>query len=325
MLRVPVPGVWKVRFLRLFGNTLAILAAIGSSGDRADCRWVLDAEGDRFERLVLANGYTKVHMHDEALNVLEGLLAEDLTRDERASVHDGLGIVHFRTKSLEKALFHFRQAVASGRLPKCQMPELWQVLAEVAFEMGSFEAAAQYAENWRAANEAVHPKYHNVLPLTPAELLRVAKYWSHVERDRALAYVDLALQDANHDVDDATRAWLQRLAHGDAPAEIPPIERPWLAKPPPSLSALEVMRKVEVLQERRRRITRPAEQPQALAREAWVTDWRRTTLDVIMLPPSAADVAPVVLEAPAIPEHARPASEAGAPDDGSARADRPNW
>ena len=43
------------------------------------------------------------------------------------------------------------------------------------------------------------------------------------------------------------------------------------------------------------------EQPAALAHEEWVSDWQRaTTLDAIMLPPAADDVA-VELEAPVLP------------------------
>ncbi len=251
--------------------------------------------------MMLAYGYANVDMYDESFNMLAGLMAEDLTRDESAAVHKRLGLVHYRTKSLEKALFHYRQAAESQRVPRCQMPGIWVVLADVAFEMGRFEEAAEYAENWRAANEAVHPKYRNVLPLAPKEVLLMAKFWSHVERNRALAYVDMAMQDASHDFDAATLAWIQRLREGEAPAEIPPMERPWLAKPTPSLSTREVMRRVEVYLEGRRRLTRPTEQPAALAREEWVSDWQRaTTLDAIMLPPAADDVA-VELEAPVLP------------------------
>ena len=86
----------------------------------------------------------------------------------------------------------------------------------------------------------------------------------------------------------------------------------------------QVVWAIEPLAAARRRITRPAEQPQALAREEWATDWQQTTLDAIMLPPSVDDVASVVLDVPAIPEYAGPASEASAVDGSSAHADRPN-
>lgn len=290
--------------LRSASVLLAVIGAVQSFGAEhsADCVWYSDGgEIGRFERRMLADGYLRVHMHDESLDVLEALAAEDLTRDERASVHRLFGVVYYRTKSLEKALFHYQQAVASRRFPECWMPGLWRALAGIAFEMGRFKEAAEYAENWRATNETVHPKYRNVLALTPEEVLRVAEYWSHVERERALAYVDTALQDAEHDFDAATLAWIQRLRKGEAPAEIPPRKRPWLDKPPLSLREEEVMRKVKVWREYRKRVTRPAEHPQALPREEWVVEDRHwTTLDAIMLPPSTDDVA-AVITAPVLP------------------------
>lgn len=61
------------------------------------------------------------------------------------------------------------------------------------------------------------------------------------------------------------------------------------------------MRKVKVWREYRKRVTRPAEHPQALPREEWVVEDRHwTTLDAIMLPPSTDDVA-AVITAPVLP------------------------
>ena len=63
--------------MRTSRNVLVFLATMGVSSHltehAAHCRWVLDSEGDRFERMMLAGGYAKMHMYDESVNVLEGL------------------------------------------------------------------------------------------------------------------------------------------------------------------------------------------------------------------------------------------------------------
>ena len=272
----------------------------------------MDAAGDRFQRLLLANGYAKVRMYDESFSVLQELMAEDLTPDELADVHWQLGLNHRAMANPQKARIHLLQTAASGRVPACQMPGVWAELAATAFEMGRHAEAAEYAETWHAATEAVHGDFDSVAPLEPRELLLVAQYWSHVDRTRALTYVDLAVADPEHDFNAAARVWMARLREGDAPADIPPPERPWLAEAAPSLSALEVMRKVRLLQERRRRFTRPGKQP-GMARVEWATDRRSITLDAVMASrPASASLIDSAPSAPVLPPFVVP--EAGGSD-----------
>ena len=261
---------------------------------------------------MLAGGYAKVRMYDESFSVLEELMSEDLTSDELADVHWYLGVNHRATANLQKARMHLLQTAASGRVPACQMPYVWQGLAATAFEMGRHAEAAEYAETWHAATEAVHGDFDNVAPLEPRELLLVAQYWSHVDRTRALTYVDMAVVDPEHDFDAAARVWMARLREGDAPADIPPPERPWLAEPAPSLSALEVMRKVRLWQERRRRFTRPGKQP-GMACVEWATEHRSITLDAVMVSrPASASLVDSTPSAPVLPPFVVP--EAGESD-----------
>ena len=295
----------------VFRSAVAILVAVGAAADDG-CRWDMDADGDRFDRLLLANGYFRVRMYDESFSVLEELMTEDLTLDELADVHWQLGLNHRAMANPQKARMHLLQTAASGRVPACQMPGVWAELAATAFEMGRHAEAAEYAENWHAAIEAMHGDFDGVAPLEPRELLLVAQYWSHVDRTRALTYVDLAVADPEHDFDAAARVWMARLREGDAPADIPPPERPWLAKAPPSLSALEVMRKVRLWQERRRRFTRPGKQP-GMARVEWATEHRSITLDAVMASRSAsASLVDSTPSAPFLPPFVVP--EAGESD-----------
>ena len=293
--------------IAVFRSMLVVLVAVSGAAEDRRCQWVLDTDGDRFHRLMLANGYFKVRMYDESFSVLEELMTEDLTSDELADVHWLLGLNHLTTANLQKARMHLLQTAASGRVPACQMPGVWEELAATAFEMGRHAEAAEYAETWHAATEAVHGDFDGVAPLEPRELLLVAQYWSHVDRTRALTYVNLAVADPEHDFDAAARVWMARLREGDAPADIPPPERPWLAEAAPSLSALEVMRKVHLLQERRRRFTRPGKQP-GMAHVEWATEHRSITLDAVMASgptsaslvdstPSAPVLSPFVTEA----------------------------
>ena len=284
--------------IAVFRSMLVVLFAVSVAAEDRVCRWVLDTDSDRFHRLLLANGYYRMHMYDESFSVLEELMTEDLTLDELADVHWGLGLNHRATANLQEARMHMLQTAASGRVPACQMPYVWQGLAATAFEMGRHAEAAEYAETWHAATEAVHGDFDNVAPLEPRELLLVAQYWSHVDRTRALTYVDLAVADPEHDFDAAARVWMARLREGDAPADIPPPERPWLAEAAPSLSALDVMRKVHLLQERRRRFTRPGKQP-GMARVEWATEHRSITLDAVMASRPAS--ARLVDSAPSVP------------------------
>ena len=305
----------------VFRSAVAILVAVGAAavgaaavGAAADdrCRWDMDADSDRFHRLLLANGYFRVRMYDESFSVLEELMSEDLTLDELADVHWQLGLNHRAMANPQKARIHLLQTAASGRVPACQMPGVWGALAATAFEMGRHAEAAEYAETWHAATEAVHGDFDSVAPLEPGELLLVAQYWSHVDRPRALTYVDLALADPEHDFDAAARVWMARLREGDAPADIPPPERPWLAEAAPSLSALDVMRKVHLLQERRRRFTRPGKQP-GMARVEWATEHRSITLDAVMASrPASAGLVESVPSAPVLPPFVVP--EAGESD-----------
>ena len=298
--------------IAVFRSMLVVLVAVGAAAEDRTCQWVLDTDGDRFHRLMLANGYFMVHMYDESFSVLEELMTEDLTLDELASVHRQLGRNHLTTANLQKARMHLLQTAASGRVPACQMPGVWEGLAATAFEMGRHAEAAEYAENWHAATEAVHGDFDGVAPLEPRELLLVAQYWSHVDRTRALTYVDMAVVDPEHDFDAAARVWMARLREGDAPADIPPPERPWLAEPAPSLSALEVMRKVRLWQERRRRFTRPGKQP-GMACVEWATEHRSITLDAVMVSrPASASLVDSTPSAPVLPPFVVP--EAGESD-----------
>ena len=270
-----------MKIVAVLRNSLAVLLVIfGTSGaaDDRQCGWVLDARDGQFERLMLAYGYANVHMYDESLAVLEALEGEDLTRDVRADLHNSLGRNYYETKALEKARFHWLQAVASRRLPACYMPEMWRALATVSFEMGHYEETVEYAQRWHDTNEAVHEDFDRMGTLSGSDLLLIAKYWSHVDRARALEYVAAASEDDSHDFDAATRVWIAALREGEAPAEIAPPKRPWLAIPPASLSAAEVLRRIEIRQTYRRRITRPAAQPGLPPRTEWVEDWKQVTL-----------------------------------------------
>ena len=298
--------------IAVFRSMLVVLVALSVAAEDRRCEWVLDTDSDRFHRLLLANGYYRVRMYDESFSVLEELMTEDLTLDELADVHWGLGLNHRATANLQEARMHMLQTAASGRVPACQMPYVWQGLAATAFEMGRHAEAAEYAETWHAATEAVHGDFDNVAPLEPRELLLVAQYWSHVDRTRALTYVDLAVTDPEHDFDAAARVWMARLREGDAPADIPPPERPWLAEAAPSLSALEVMRKVHLWQERRRRFTRPGKQP-GMLRVEWATEHGSITLDAVMASrPASASLVDSAPSAPALPPFVVP--EAGESD-----------
>lgn len=246
----------------------------------------MGTRGDEFERLMLANGYAKVRMYDESFAVLAALEAEDLTRDARADVHDSLGYNYYATKALGKARFHLLQAIASRRLPECWTPWRWETLAAVAFEMGRHEEAADYAQRWQVTNDAIHDDFIRMRALPGEDLLLIAKYWSHVDRARALEYV-AAASEGDPDFDAATRVWIAQLRAGEAPAEIVPRKRPWLTNRPPSLSAEEVLRRVEIRQMHRRRITRPAPQPGMPPRTEWVEEQKRVTL--VPVRPQAPD------------------------------------
>ena len=269
-----------------------ILFAAGAAAEDRHCRWDMHSVDDRFERLMLANGYAKVRMYGESFGVLQALMTEELTPDEAADVQWRLGLNYRATNELKKARTHLLRAAVSGRVPACQVPSVWEALAATAFEMGSHDEAAEYAETWHAANEAVHADFDDVLPLEPREILLVAKYWSHVDRSRALAYVDMAVAGRAQDFDAATLLWMAQLREGDAPAAIPSPERPWLAEPPPTLSAVEAMGKVELWQERRRRLTRPAKQPGMPPRVEWASERHAMTLDAVLAfrPASASSV-----------------------------------
>ena len=273
-------------------SILVILFAAGAAAEDRHCRWDMHSVGDRFERLLLANGYAKVRMYDESFSVLQALMTEELTPDELADVQWQLGLNYRATNDLKKARTHLLRAAVSGRVPACQVPSVWEALAATAFEMGGHDDAAEYAETWHAANEAVHADFDDVRPLEPSEILLVAKYWSHVDRGRALAYVDMAVAGPGEDFDAATLLWMAQLREGDAPAAIPSPERPWLAEPAPALSAVEVMRKVELRQERRRRLTRPAKQPGMPPRVERVSERHDMTLDAVLTfrPASASSV-----------------------------------
>lgn len=291
------------------GLTCALLSATAAGADRR-CQVDLDADREQFERLILSAGYARVRMYDESFEVLSGLLAEAPRPRTRASVHERLGYNHYQVRNLEKARFHLLEASAAHR-PACGGPRRWKTLAAVAFEMGRHAEAAEYADAWQTSNEAIWQDFEGLRALTTAERLLVARYWSHVDRERALALAEAALADAAEpgtgaaaDVDAATSARIARLRQGEAPAEIPPLERPWLEQPAPSLSAAEAMRRVEVWQERRWRLTRPAEQPGGVPREEWVTDSWRLTPGAVPPPPPAA--VPLALHPPSLPALAVP-------------------
>ena len=257
---------------------LLVVFCISSVADDRECRWMMDTRDDQFERLMLAGGYANVHMYDESFAVLEALEGEDLTRDVQAHIHGDLARNYYDTKALEKARFHWLQAIASGRLPVCSVPWRWEWLAAVAFEMGRFEEAVEYAQRWHLTNDAIHEDFDHMRALPGSDLLLIAKYWSHVDRAWALEYVTLASKDESHDFDATTRVWIAQMREGEAPADIPPPKRPWLANQPPSLSAAEVLRRVEIRRTYRRRITRPAPQPGLPPRTEWVEDWKKVTL-----------------------------------------------
>ncbi len=254
----------------------------------------------------MASGYAGARMYDESLEVLAELMAKDLDLYARDSAHELLGHNYYAIGDLEMARSHLLEVASSVRQPACGMPWLWKTLAAVAFEMGCHAEAASYAEAWQTANAAIWRDFEGFCALTTAERLLVAKYWSHVDRERALALAETALAafaepgtGAAMDVDAATSAWIARLRQGEAPAEIPPLERPWLVQPAPSLSAAEAMRRVEVWQERRWRLTQPAEQPGEVPRVEWVTDSWRLTPGAVPPPPPAA--VPLALHPPSLP------------------------
>ena len=296
--------------MRLNVLAVALLVALGSASSAVAggkrCESALGGRADQFERLVLASGYAGARMYDESLEVLAELMAEDLDLYARDSAHELLGHNYYAIGDLEMARSHLLEVASSVRQPACGMPWLWKTLAAVAFEMGCHAEAASYAEAWQTANATIWRDFEGFRALTTAERLLVAKYWSHVDRERALALAEAALaafaepgMGAAMDVDAATSAWIARLRQGEAPAEIPPLERPWLAQPAPSLSAAEAMRRVEVWQERRWRLTRPAEQPGGVPREEWVTDSWRLTPGAVPPPPPAA--VPLALHPPSLP------------------------
>ena len=297
-----------------YGRRMALVVALALAlwgGDVAangkHCRWMLDTEGDQFERLVLADGYARVRMYDESFQVIAALMAEGLRPRALASAHRRLGWNHYAVGALAKARHHLLEVIGSGQQPACQQPWTWKTLAEVAFEMGRHAEAAKHIDAAQASHEKAARRFGNIEPLTKAQRLLAAKYWSHVDRQRALALVDAALAtaaepgpgDAGDEVDAAASAWIARLRQGEAPAEIPPLKRPWLEQPAPSFTAAEAMRRVEVWQERRWRLTRPAEQPGGVPREEWVTDTWRLTPGAIPPPPPA--VVPLALHPPSLP------------------------
>ena len=288
------------------------------------CRWMLDTEGDQFERLMLADGYARVRMYDESFQVIAALMAEGLRPRALASAHRRLGLNHYAVGALPKARHHLLEVLGSGQQPACQQSWTWKVLAEVAFEMGRHAEAAKHIDAAQASREAAARHFGHIRPPTKAQRLLAAQYWSHVDRQRALALVDAALAtaaepggDAGDEVDAVTRAWIARLRQGEAPAEVPPLNRTWLQQPAPSFSAAEALRRVEVWQERRWRLTRPAEQPGGVPREEWVTDTWRVVPGAIPPPPPA--VVPLALHPPSLPaltvptgpRTSDPAAEAG--------------
>ena len=302
------------------GLACVLLCSTASGADK-HCEVYLDGDRGQFERLLLSDGYARVRMYDESFEVLSDLLAEEPRPRMRSSVHQLLGYNHYNVGALEKARFHLLADGAGAHRPACARPVRWKTLAAVAFEMGRHAEAAGYADAWQTSNEAVWRDYKDFRALLTTERLLVAKYWSHVDRERALALVDAALAaaaqpgsgDGADEVDAATRAWIAQLRQGEAPAEIPPLKRPWLEQPAPSFSAAEAMRRVEMWQERRWRLTRPPEQPGGVPREEWVTDTWRVVPGAIPPPPPA--VVPLALHPPSLPALAVPTvAEASAPD-----------
>ena len=303
---------------------VALLVALGgasavASGKR--CASVLGGPADHFERLLLASGYASARMHEESLEVLAALVGEDLKPRTRDSARELQGYNYYAIGDLARAHAHLLEVASSQRQPPCGMPWLWKTLAAVAFEMGRHQEAASYAKAWQVSNEATWRDFAGFRALSLAERLLVAKYLSHVDRDGALAEVYAALadtraagaMDAPRNIETATEGWIARLRQGEAPAEIPPLKRPWLEQPAPSLSAAEVMRRLEVLQERRWRLTRPPEQPGGVPREEWVADTWRVVPGAIPPPPPA--VVPLALHPPSLPALAVPTvAEASAPD-----------
>ena len=61
-------------------SILVIFFAVGGAAEDRRCRWDMDSVGDRFERLLLANGYAKVRMYDESVSVLQAFSVDSAPR-----------------------------------------------------------------------------------------------------------------------------------------------------------------------------------------------------------------------------------------------------
>ena len=277
----------------------------------------MDVAGHR-DALMLGQGYLQAGMLDDSIATLSGLLElkeGELGRDGRPSAEQSLGLAYYRKGDLEKALFHTRNAADSGRLPIWWRAGMWRRLAAISFELGRHDDAAAYGEEWRKDHEAAWREYPEAGSFAPADVLALAKYWSHVDRKRALEYAEDALATTANGLDEATEQWIARLRAGDAPAVIPPMDRSWLRQPPPKLTETEVLRRLDVMREHREYVTQPGAPPQ----------WRRYRVDErstsVSLEPEPALPDPLVRFEPTRPA-LLPAVQTDEADDGKSHGTR---
>ena len=243
------------------------------TASRFACCWQWE-DTKHFETLMLVRGYARVHMHDSVVEVASALSEEEMGLDDVAALEDALGTSHYWEGHLEKALFHSRNAVDSGRFPSCRRAAIWQTLAAVSAELGRYDEAAMYGERWREDHEAPrlsHKEGPN--PLPPGHFLVLAKYWSHVDPRRALDYAEHALAAPSVDVnfgfdappvalDEAAMRWIAGRRAGDtAPAVVPPLDRPWLRQRPERLSEAALLHRLKVVRKHREYVARPSAQP----------------------------------------------------------------
>lgn len=247
-------------------SALVMLAVRGNTEERFKCAWSYVAPNHsqaakHSDAVRLGSGYQTVHMYEEAIETLSALLADELGKDHFAFVDHQLGRAYYHAGELEQAAFHSLRAAESGRFSTCWRASLWRRLAAISFEAQRYEEATEYGERWHGDLEALRLAYDDVGPPAATHVLALAKYWSHVDRQRALSYAEIAAARWQGRMDPATANWIDSLRVGDAPADIAPMARPWLREPVGRLVEEEIERRMEARLERRTFLVRPSEPP----------------------------------------------------------------
>lgn len=283
---------WR-RTVRGFAATgaawLLALSTVTAWAEAVRCEWMYQSNSrgeSGLETLMLASGYAKVRMYKESFEVLDALEQDPPTRDAQASIHLRRGENYFELGELDKAHHYLLLAVESGRLPLYWRSYTRRLLKLLDFERGRFAEGAAYGEQARKDYFAADCTSKDEQLIARLDLA-LAKYLSHVDRERALHYARGAVATAAPGtLDPADLEWVALLEAGPAPAPLPTIRRPWLEDPPPPASEAEVLRHVTWTKSYRKLILPPPEVLRASPDPTDLSPYWVTVEETINTPPS---------------------------------------